>query len=138
MSYLLDTNVLSELRRKTPEPKVAHWIAQRPAQTLYLSVLTLGEIRKGIDSLSDEVRRQTLLDWLEVDIPAYFIGRILDVDQSVSIRWGSMVAQAKRPVAAIDSLLAATACQHGLTLVTRNTKDFVGLPVTIYNPWLDG
>jgi len=135
LSYLVDTNVLSELRRKSPDPGVVAWFEQRPSATLYLSVLTLGEIRKGIDGVNDELRRQALLDWLETDLPAFFIGRILVVDAAVADRWGRLVAAAGRPLPAIDSLLAATALAHDLILVTRNVKDFAGLPVQLFNPW---
>lgn len=135
MSYLLDTNVLSELRRKTPVPAVAAWMSQRPARSLFLSVLTLGEIRKGIDSLQDIPKRQVLNDWLETDLPAYFQGRILPVDQLVGDRWGRLLAKAGRPLPTIDSLLAATAAAHGLCMVTRNTRDFEGLGIDLFNPW---
>ncbi len=135
MSYLLDTNVLSELRRKSPNPGVVDWFSQRPPATLYLSVLTLGEIRKGIESVSDEVRRQKLLDWLETDLAAFFTGRILPVDAAVADRWGRLVASAGRPLSAIDSLLAATALAHDLVMVTRNIRDFAGLPVRLFDPW---
>lgn len=84
MGYLLDTNVLSELRRRTPNPQVRQWFADRPASTLYLSVLTLGEIGKGIEGLSDPVRRLPLIDWLETELPAFFAGRILPVDVRVA------------------------------------------------------
>jgi predicted nucleic acid-binding protein len=135
MSYLLDTNVLSELRRKQPDAGVSVWIAQRPASTLYLSVLTLGELRKGIEGMSDPDRRLALSDWMQTDLAAFFLGRILSVDASVADRWGQLVAIAGRPLPAIDSLLAATALVHGLTMVTRNTKDFEGLGVEVVNPW---
>lgn len=135
MSYLLDTNVLSELRRKQPDASVSVWIAQRPASTLYLSVLTLGELRKGIEGMSDPDRRLALSDWMQTDLAAFFLGRILSVDASVADRWGQLVAIAGRPLPAIDSLLAATALVHGLTMVTRNTKDFEGLGVEVVNPW---
>lgn len=135
MSYLLDTNVLSELRRKAPDPVVLHWFSQRPAGTLYLSVLTLGEIRKGIDALPDPLRRPALGDWLEIELPAFFGGRILPIDAAVADRWGRMVALAGRPLPAIDSLLAATAARHGLILVTRNLRDVQGLGVEVLNPW---
>ena len=137
MSYLIDTNVLSELRRKTPDPKVVQWFSQRPAGTLYLSVLTLGEIRKGIEALPDATRRLALLDWLETELPAFFTGRILPIDAAVADRWGRLVAQAGRPVPAIDSLLAATAMQHGLILVTRNLRDVQDLGVQVLSPWDD-
>jgi toxin FitB len=135
VSYLIDTNVLSELRRKVPDPGVADWFSQRPAGTLHLSVLTLGEIRKGIEALLDAPRRLALLDWLETDLPAFFSGRILPIDLAVADRWGRLVAQAGRPLPAIDSLLVATAAQHGLILVTRNQRDMQGLGVQVLNPW---
>ncbi len=135
MSYLLDTNVLSELRRKQPDARVRHWFTQRPAGTLYLSVLTLGEIRKGVEALADPARRLPLLDWLETALPAFFAGRILPIDAAVADRWGRLVAQAGRPLPAIDSLLAATAAQHGLILVTRNGRDVQGMGVQVIDPW---
>lgn len=135
MSYLVDTNVLSELRRKTPDPAVARWFADRPASTLYLSVLTLGELRKGVERLADPARRLALLDWLETELPAFFAGRVLAVDAVVADRWGHLLARAGRPVPAIDSLLAATALQHGLILVTRNVRDVIDLGVQVLNPW---
>jgi hypothetical protein len=114
---------------------VVTWFSQRPPATLHLSVLTLGEIRKGIEGVGDEVRRQTLIDWLETDLPTFFTGRILDVNGAVADRWGRLVAAAGRSLPTIDSLLAATALEHDLVLVTRNTKDFAGLPVEVFNPW---
>lgn len=138
MSYLVDTNVLSELRRPRPNPAVRDWFAQRPAATLFLSVLTLGEIRKGVQGVADARRRQALSDWLEADLPGFFTGRVLAVDATVADRWGRLVAEAGRPLPAIDSLLAATAAVHGLVLVTRNLRDFAGLPVQVFSPWVDG
>lgn len=138
MSYLVDTNVLSELRRKSPHKGVRAWFAERPATTLFLSVLTLGELRKGIEAVSEEQRRQKLIDWLEVDLPAFFTGRILNIDVAVADRWGRLLAGAKRPLPAIDSLLAATALEHDLVLVTRNVRDFAGLPVQVLDPWSAG
>lgn len=135
MSYLIDTNVLSELRKKAPHPAVVDWFAQRPAQSLYLSVLTLGELRKGIETVSDTKRKTALIDWLEVDLPAFFSGRILSIDAAVADRWGRLVVAAGRPVTAIDSLLAATALQYDLCLVTRNTRDFAEWGLRLVNPW---
>ena len=137
MSYLLDTNVLSELRRKSPNSGVVEWFAKRPATTLYLSVLTLGELRKGVDGLTDTARRASLLDWLETDLPAYFTGRILPIDVHVADRWGRILAVAGRPLPAIDSLIGATAAHHGLSLVTRNVRDFAGFGLDVINPWTD-
>ena len=135
MSYLVDTNVLSELRRKAPNKAVQGWFATRPVSTLYLSVLTLGEIRKGIEAVADAQRRMRLNDWLEADLPAFFTGRILGIDMAVADRWGCMVAAAGRPLPAIDSLLAATALVHGLTLVTRNLRDFPHPELLVLDPW---
>lgn len=137
MSYLVDTNVISELRRKTPDESVVAWFTVRPVSTLYLSVLSLGEVRRGIEVLADGNRKLQLIDWLEVGLPTYFSGRILEVSAAVADRWGRLVANARRPLPAIDSLLAATAIEHDLALVTRNTRDFAGLPVNVIDPWLD-
>ena len=135
MSYLLDTNVLSELRKRTPNAGVVEWFAQRPASTLFLSVLTLGELRKGVEGVKDVTRRMALLDWLDTDLPAFFTGRILSVDAPVADRWGRMLAAAGRPVPAIDSLLAATAIHHGLSLVSRNVRDLTDFGLDVINPW---
>jgi predicted nucleic acid-binding protein len=111
----------------TPENLgVVDWFSQRPAATLHLSVRTLGEIRKGIEGISDEARRQSFIDWLETDLPTFFTGRILHVDGAVADRWGRLAATAGLP--AIDSLLAATALKHDLVLVTRNVKAFAAYP----------
>lgn len=135
MSYLIDTNVLSELRRKHPDRAVVEWFRERPRTSLYLSVLTLGEMRKGVESVDDPKRRQTLVDWLEVDLAQYFVGRLLGIDEHTADRWGRLLAASRRPLPAIDGLLAATAIQHDLTLVTRNTRDFAGLDLRLINPW---
>lgn len=135
MSYLVDTNIISELRRRDANPGVVQWFAQRPATTLYLSVLTLGEIRKGIESLADTPKRMALRDWLEVELPAFFSGRLLSIDAAVVDRWGRLQARAKRTLPAIDSLIAATALEHGLTLVTRNAADFDYAELEVINPW---
>lgn len=137
MSYLLDTNVLSELRKRTPEARVVAWVNARPPSTLYLSVLTLGEIRRGVEALTDTGRRLLLLDWLETQLPAWFAGRVLGIDSATADRWGRLLARAGRPLPAVDSLLAATAQQHGLQLVTRNVADFCGVDVPLINPWTD-
>ncbi|QTD44971.1 type II toxin-antitoxin system VapC family toxin [Ottowia testudinis] len=135
MRYLIDTNVLSELRKKQPDANVVAWMKERPRQSLFLSVLTLGEIRKGVEQLPDSARKLSLLDWLTVELPNYFVGRLLPVDADVADQWGHLSAKAGRPLPAVDALLAATALQHRLTLVTRNTRDFEGLGVDLLNPW---
>lgn len=135
MSYLIDTNVLSELRNRKADANVVAWMQVRPRQSLYLSVLSLGEIRKCIEGVADPAFRQTLTDWLEVELPNYFIGRLLDINTAVADRWGRVQASAGRTLPVIDGLLAATALEHDLTLVTCNTKDFAGLGVQLINPW---
>lgn len=135
--YLIDTNVISELRRRDPEPRVVAWFADRPARELYLSVLSLGEIRKGVESLEEGKRRQRLRNWLEQELPMFFSGRVLPVDAAVAHRWGVLLAEMGRPLPAIDSLLAATALEHDLVLITRNLKDVAGLPVAVLSPWVE-
>jgi len=135
LSYLIDTNVLSELRRKTPNQAVVRWFEDRPVSTMFLSVLTLGEIRKGIEGVAETNRRQALLDWLEIELTTFFTGRILAVDIAVAGRWGRLAASVGRPLPAIDSLLAATALEHDLVLVTRNVKDFENLGLSLIDPW---
>ncbi len=135
MAYLIDTNVLSELRRPQPDASVVAWVAARPPATLFISVLTLAELKKGIARLPPSARKTALADWLDVELPAYFLGRILAVDVPVALRWGELVAAAGRPLPAIDAMLAATASVHGLSLVTRNVRDFEGLGVVVIDPW---
>ena len=133
--YLIDTNVISELRRRQPEPRVVELFDQRPARVLYLSVLSLGEIRRGVERLEEGGRAQALRRWLEDELPAWFRGRLLPIDGAVADRWGRLLAEAGRPLPAIDSLLAATALVHDLVLTTRNVRDLACLPVTLVNPW---
>lgn len=136
MSYLIDTNALSELRAQRPDANVEAWFARQLPEALFLSALTLGEIRKGIEKLTASERKTKLSDWLDRELPSYFAGRILPIDAVVADRWGCLAASAGRTLPAVDSLLAATAIAHGLVLVTRNTRDFAGLPVTLLDPWL--
>ena len=114
------------------------WVAATDEDLFYLSVLSFGEIRKGIASLKDASRRVRLETWLDSDLVLRFAGRILPVDQAVADRWGRFAAQAgpKSPLPVIDGLLAATALHHNLTLVTRNTKDVAGTGVPLFNPWV--
>ncbi len=135
MSYLLDTNVVSETVRNRPNRLVIEWLDQIPAQALFVSVLTLGEIRKGIEGLTDKKRREKLRIWLEHDLTDWFEVRVLPVDIAVADRWGRLVAEAGRPVPTIDSLLAATALHHELRLVTRNASDFLYPGLEVINPW---
>ena len=133
--FLLDTNVISELVKPKPEARVAGWIRATEESLLYLSVLTLGEIRKGVDRIPDATRKIKLEAWLSGELVLRFTGRILAVDQSVADRWGQIAALAKRPLPVIDGLLAATAIEHNLTLVTRNAKDVADTGASVFNPW---
>ena len=138
--FLLDTNVISELVKRRPEPKVTTWIDSIDENLLFLSVLTLGEIRKGVALLRDASRRVTLEAWLDSDLISRFAGRILAIDRAVADRWGRLAADAaaaKSPLPVIDGLLAATALDQNLTLVTRNAKDIAVTGVPVFNPWGD-
>lgn len=135
MSYLLDTNVISELQRRHPHPNVLRWVARHDSSALHLSVLTLGEIRKGAELQADPERRARLQDWLENDLGTWAGHRILPVDASVADRWGRLAAHAGRTLPTIDSLIAATALRHGLTLVTRNLRDFSFPELKLLDPW---
>lgn len=135
MSYLVDTNVVAELARREPDPRVAAWFREIPDAALHLSVLTLGELRKGVEALPPGTRRERLRVWLENDLTEWFGERLLPVTAAVADRWGRLLAQAGRSLPAIDSLLAATALQHGLRLVTRNERDFRFPGLEVVNPW---
>ena len=135
MSYLLDTNVISETIRRRQDKLVIGWLEQVPAEALFLSVLTLGEIRKGVERLTDKKRREKLRLWLEHELPAWFEGRVLPIDLAVADRWGRLLAETGRPVPTIDSLLAATALHYELRLVTRNARDFAYPGLEVINPW---
>jgi predicted nucleic acid-binding protein len=136
--FLLDTNCISEVVRLKPDPQVMSWIEAAREGLLYLSVLTLGEIRKGLAALPQGKRRSRLETWLEVELQARFSGRILSIDAAVADRWGLLAAAAKikgKSLSAIDGLLAATAIHHNLTIVSRNVGDFTNTQAPVVNPW---
>ena len=135
MSYLLDTNVVSELVRPKPDPNVLAWFDKTPDNVLHLSVLSLGEIRKGVENLDASPRREKLRVWLEQELTDWFGDRLLPVDRGVADRWGIMLSLAGRPAPTIDSLLAATALHHNLRIVTRNVDDFRFAGLEVINPW---
>jgi toxin FitB len=136
--FLVDTNVPSELVRSQPEPSVERWIAAQNLDSLFISAVSFGELRKGITLLSPGKRRIELESWIEGDLSILFSGRILSVTRAISERWGMLDAGrqlAGRPLNTADGMIAATALEHDLTVVTRNVNDFEQLGVTILNPW---
>ena len=138
MNYVLDTNVISELISKQPNKKVVQWLDHLDPNRIYLSVITIGEIRKGIEKLPPSKRRERIEEWLEADLLLRFQGRILEITTDVMLIWGELTGRLEnegRPITAIDSLIAAIALQGGYCLVTRNEHDFQHTGVTIINPW---
>jgi hypothetical protein len=138
LSYLLDTNVLSEWVRPRPDPGVITWLAEVDEDRVYLSVVTLAELRHGIERMDDGNRRRRLDGWLTDELPVRFESRLLPIDAAVAEAWGRIVAARAaigRPIGAMDAFIAATAKAHGLTLVTRNTADVDASLETIVNPW---
>jgi predicted nucleic acid-binding protein len=137
--FLIDTNVLSEYNRpEGPDAGVRRWLETTDRNSQHVSIITLAEIQKGIELLTEGKRRTQLERWLTQDLEAWFSGRILPVDRKVAMCWASLVAQGSRtgrPLPTVDSLIAATALPHGLTIVTRNTKDFEGIGAITLNPW---
>ena len=136
--FLLDTNIISELVKPKPEANVTEWVENTDESLLYLSVLTLGEIRRGIAALPQSRRRATLEAWLDKDLRARFEGRLLVIEQEVADRWGLLTAAARNSgivLPVIDALLAATALEHNLTLVTRDTGQIPSMGVAVFNPW---
>lgn len=137
MTYLLDTCALSEFTKPRPSTSVEAWFAQMPDGADYVSVLTLGEIEKGITKLGTSRRRSALERWLG-DLRDRLAGRILVVDEPVALEWGRISARnelARTPVPSIDALIAATAIVHGLAVVTRNVSDIARTGVPIIDPW---
>ena len=136
--FLLDTNIPSELMRPRPEPKVTDWIAAQDISVLFLSVVSIGELETGFTTMQDAVRRTRLEMALQRHLAILFPGRVLPVTQTIATRWGRLDGLRQlsgRPLSAADGMIAATALEHGLTVVTRNVKDFEQLGVPILNPW---
>jgi len=136
--YLLDTCVISEVTKKRPSAKVLTWLDAQEELTLFLSVITLGELQKGVSKLPVSRKRGRLQQWIEQDLTRRFTGRILAVDLEVTMRWGAITATAEqqgRSVPVLDGLLAATALVAGLTLVTRNTPHMQATGVQLFDPW---
>ena len=137
MSYLLDTCVVSELSRPRPDPGVVAWMSEADVATLHLSAITIGEVQRGTLRLPAGKRRTSLSDWSE-RLRRSFSGRVLPVDESVALRWAEIAAralQSGRPGSFADGLIAATALDRGLTLVTRKVTDFEPFGIALLNPW---
>lgn len=140
MRYLLDTNVLSEIRRPHPEPRVLAWLDAANEDRLHLSAITIGEIARGVALLEGGRRKQALAAWLATDLQQRFGPRLLAVDGDTALVWGRIMAAASqkgRPVAAMDGWIAATALRHELVLATRNIRDFETLGVELFDLWTE-
>ncbi len=138
MTFLLDTNVLSEARRTEPNRGVLEWLDRLDEDRAFISVVSLAEIRRGVALMDKGRRRNVLAEWLARDLPERFAGRILAVDEKTAFAWGDLMAEAKRRgigLASMDGLLAAAALVYDLTLVTRNLRDFQDLGVKLFDPW---
>jgi len=138
MRYLLDTNVISEPFKRSPEPRVVRWLNDQSPLDLYISVLTLGELTMGFELAPAGKRRDELQLWVTQDVPRHFVGRLLPVDEEIARKWGQLSAEGRatgRELPATDGLLLATARIHELILVTRNERDCSNRGVEILNPW---
>jgi predicted nucleic acid-binding protein len=136
--FLLDTNVPSELTRPKPDRQVEKWLDDADDQQLFFSVVSLGEVYKGLAIVPEGKRRQELQRWIDETLRPWFANRILPVSEAIAERWGLLAGQCQlrgRPLKVADGLIAATALEHGLTVVTRNVRDFADLGVSVFNPW---
>jgi len=134
----LDTSAVSEVVKPKPDPAVIEWLTQADEEALFLSVLTIGELEKGVAKLADGKRRTRLRAWVRRDLVTRFAGRLLPVDLQIADRWGALVGTSESkglPLLVIDSLIAATCLVHGLTAVTRNRADFERCGVECFSPW---
>ncbi|MEJ2266478.1 MAG: type II toxin-antitoxin system VapC family toxin [Anaerolineales bacterium] len=138
MNYILDTNVISELVAAQPDENVAHWIDSVDPERVFLSVITIGELKRGIEKLPDSRRKGELDRWLNEDLLVRFQDHLLAIDVDVMLAWGDLTARLEavgKPMPAIDSLIAASTAQSGFTLVTRNVADFAHTGISVFNPW---
>ena len=138
MNFLLDTNVISEWTKPRPDEGVVRWLADADEDRVFVSVVTLAELRYGVERLPAGARRRRLDSWLSDEIRTRFEARVLSVDAAIADIWGAVVARrnaAGRPIGNIDALIAATAKHHELALVTRDVKDFEGLGLRLLDPW---
>jgi hypothetical protein len=138
--WLLDTNIISELRRPKPEPKVTEFIRSQPLEGLFVSTVTFAEIRFGIELLPDATRRSDLNDWLAHKVRPMFEQRVLGISEDVMFKWRLLVEDGRKAghtFSQPDLIIAATAQHHGLTVVSRDTKEYLAARVDVFNPWVD-
>ena len=138
--WLLDTNILSELRRPKPEPKVVAFIAEQPLEELHISAVTLAEIRCGIEILSDVTRRSELNNWLTHKVRPMFEHRVLPISEDIMLKWRLLVDEGRKighTFSQPDLIIAATGQHYGLTIVSRDTSDYIKARVNVLNPWVD-
>ena len=137
-AWLLDTNVISELRKPRPEPKVVALIAGQPLDRMFVSAVTLAEIRFGIEMVPDAGKRVELQDWLTLKVRPMFEQRVLPISEDVMLKWRLLVEEGRKSghtFSQPDLIIAATALHHGLTLITRDVSDYEKTPVPLINPW---
>jgi toxin FitB len=140
LKYLLDTCVISEMLVPKPNQNVVDWVSAQDEECLFLSVLTLGEIQKGISKLSESKKKKTLGMWLQTDLLERFSGRIVPIDDRVALNWGAIQASAEQIgsiIPSIDGLIAVTGVTHNMTVVTRNVSDMEPSGALLFNPWLE-
>jgi len=138
VKLLLDTNVLSEVTKPRPEALVLEWLDGLDEDRAFISVVSIAEIRRGVTLMDNGRKRDALAEWLAEDLPRRFESRVIGVDEPVALAWGDLMGFAKRSgrgMSSMDGLIAATAIAHGLTLATRNIKDFDGFGITLLDPW---
>ena len=138
MAYLIDTNVVSETLKPRPERRVVDWIGRQMANDLFLASISLGELVRGVRRMRERARRERFQRWIDYDLAAQFQGRILPFDRETAVIWGEIMGDGDRvgrPKPMADAQIAAVARRHGLTLVTRNMRDFVGMEVVLLDPW---
>jgi predicted nucleic acid-binding protein len=141
VSFLLDTNVVSEWVKPSPDAGVVAWLAEVDEDRVFVSVITLAELRYGIERMANGSRRSRLDQWLRDELPLRFEGRVLSIDGAIADAWGKVVARSEaagRPIGVTDAFIAATAEVHGLALVTRNASDFEPALKAVVNPWTAG
>ncbi|WP_019171819.1 type II toxin-antitoxin system VapC family toxin [Pseudaminobacter salicylatoxidans] len=139
MRLLLDTNVLSEVTKPSPDTYVLEWLHRLDEDRTFISVVSIAEIRRGVALMDKGRRRDALTEWLARELPQRFEQRVLPVDEAVALAWGDLMGVTKRRgrgLSSMDGLIGATAIAQGLTLATRNIKDFDGFDIDLYNPWM--